>query len=314
MAKILITGAKGYIGSALLKELALDSQFEILGVSREKSLEDLHNYVIIPSIEASTDWAIHLRGVDCVIHLAGIAHKSNIALEDFRRVNTFGTLNLARQARLSGVKRFIFISSIGVNGNYTSQLPFDEMCIPSPHSIYAVSKFEAEHGLWEIAGDGMDIVVIRPPLVYGEGAPGNFSKLLKIVSLGLPLPIGGIKNKRSMIAIENLISFIKICISHPLAANELYVVADEDSLSLQEIIGFIAKGMNIDLKIWKIPASLLEITSNLLGKKDIFMQLSKSLVINSHKARSQLGWTPSIKVGEALIGAGKSFALKSGNN
>ena len=314
--KILITGATGYIGSEVLRGLARDSQFEALGVvrNREQALEIESNSVIIPSIDGSTDWSALLGGVECIIHLAGVAHKPNLTVDDFRGVNTFGTLNLAKQAKLSGVKRFVFISSIGVNGSHTLQSPFDEESTPLPHSNYAISKLEAENGLWELAGSEMDVVVIRPPLVYGANAPGNFSKLLKLVSHGLPWPIREIQSKRSMIAIENLISFIKTCIHHPLAANELYVVSDEDALSLQEIIEFIAKGMNINLRTWSVPIGFLEIMSIMLGKKEEFTQLSKSLVIHPHKAQNQLGWNPSIRAEDALICAGKLFSQRMEGN
>lgn len=224
--RVLVTGATGFVGRGLIRACADSDGIDIVAALRNsQSYSEPHvDVVVMGDISEGVDWTRALEGVDVVVHLAGRAHVIGEAAADalakFRAVNLEGTTALARQARDAGVKRFILISSIGVNGARTIDKPFEEESIPTPHADYAVSKLEAEQALRQTAqGSTMEWVIVRPPLVYGAQAPGNFGRLLKLVSYGLPLPFASVKNSRSMISLENLAHFLRQCITHPGAAN-----------------------------------------------------------------------------------------------
>jgi nucleoside-diphosphate-sugar epimerase len=260
--------------------------------------------VVANPLNADEDWSSVLDEQQVVIHAAARAHvmKDEVAdpLSEYRRVNVDGTLNLARQAAAAGVKRFIFISSIGVNGNSNIR-PFTENDTPNPAECYARSKWEAEQGLWEIHRDsGMEVVIIRPPLVYGRGAPGNFGSLIRWVEKGVPLPLGAVKNQRSLVSLDNLVDLIIACLDHPAAANEVFLAGDGEDLSTTELLRGVGKAMGKPARLIPVPESMLMAGATLLGKKAIAQRLLGSLQVDISKARELLGWEPPISVEEGL--------------
>lgn len=317
MKKILLTGATGFVGTELLKKLLNITNYSTIVATRSSHSPAKASVQTfdVGNFNAQTSWHEALTGVECVIHSAGRAHvlkKEHNALELFREINTEATLNLARQAKSASVKRFIFISSIGVNGASTSDEPFSEYSHPTPHTDYAVSKREAEIGLLKIAKESeMEVVIIRPPLVYAAHAPGNFQRLLKLVKSGIPLPLGLINNSRSMVALENLIDFICLCIEHPKAGNQTFLVSDESSLSIKEITESLAKGMGRRVLFLPVPPLVLKILTQLLGKQSLYTQLCESLEIDSSKCRNLLGWIPPTTSEKSIIEAGKIFMKTS---
>jgi len=221
-------------------------------------------------------------------------------LTEFRKVNTAGTLTLARQAAEAGVRRFVFISSIGVNGNQSIK-PFNEQDTPAPHDLYAISKFEAEQGLWGIQQDtGMEVVVIRPPLVYGPNAPGNFGALMRVVQRGWPLPLGAVHNQRSLVALDNLVDFVITCLDHPAAANQIFLVSDGEDLSTTELLRRVAHALGRPARLIPVPVSLLAAGAALLGRRDMAQRLCGSLQVDISKTQTLLGWNPPISVDEGL--------------
>lgn len=311
--KVLLTGANGFLGRKLL-EYCQRQEMETLACTR--STEGLKApWVKSPDLGPEANWAPLLSGVNAVIHTAGIAHRlgqSGPALtQQFETVNIEGTLSLARQALQAGVKRFIFISSIGVNGSMTARgSSFSEQSLPTPHADYAISKWQAEQRLQTLLNDqSMGLVIIRPPLIYSGHAPGNFQRLLKLVAAGAPLPFAMLKNQRSMVALENVADFITLCVKHPAAANELFLISDGVDVSTPEIIYHLATGMGRQTHLLPVPNSLMRWGAKLLGKEAMYTQLCGSLVIDSSKARNLLGWKPSVTPAEALIKAGSDFKV-----
>jgi len=229
-------------------------------------------------------------------------------LDEFRRVNVQGTLNLARQAAKSGVYRFVFISSVGVNGAATLKKPFTEEDQAQPHSLYAQSKYEAELGLKALATEtGMEVVIIRPPLVYGPGAPGNFGSLMRWLQRGIPLPLGAIHNQRSLVALDNLIDLIVTCIDHPGAANQTFLVSDGEDVSTTELLRRMGRAMNCPARLVPVPAGFLKTAAALLGKRDMAQRLCGSLQVDIRKTREMLGWRPPLTLDQGLKKAGEGF-------
>ena len=306
-----MTGSTGFVGSALYA--ALRPLYSVVATSRyAQALGESELTVGVGDLSASTQWAGALENVDCLIHLAGRAHILGDTAKDqlsiFRRVNVDATLNLARQASEAGVRRFIFVSSVGVHGNKTQASAFDELSPFLPHADYAVSKMEAEIGLRLIADtSGMELVILRPPLVYSGHAPGNFGLLLKLVSSGLPLPFGGVKNQRSMIALDNLVDLILLCVKHPSAANQDFLVSDGVDVSTPQIIQYLAAGMERKIMLFSLPESIMYASAFLVRRLQAYHQLSGSLRIDSIKARSLLGWTPLLSPSQALLQAGRDY-------
>ncbi|WP_287029148.1 NAD-dependent epimerase/dehydratase family protein [Pseudomonas sp. UBA6310] len=309
-----VTGSSGFIGSALVDHLRLAGRNLVLpcrtvlhsGIASDEVME-------VGRIDGATRWSHVLQGQDVVVHLAGLAHVMQPgphALAEFREVNTKGTLNLASNAIAAGVKRFIFVSSIGVNGAHTSSSPFTEDSVPSPHADYAVSKLEAELGLWELVrGTDMELVIIRPPLVYAGHAPGNFKRLLALVASGVPLPFAAISNQRSMVALENLVDFITLGIDHPAAANQLFLISDGVEVSTADIVQFLAQGMGRQPRLFRMPSGWMQLAASLTGKQAISNQLCGSLQIDSYKARSLLAWVPPSTPAGALVKAGVDYKI-----
>jgi nucleoside-diphosphate-sugar epimerase len=314
---ILVTGAAGFVGRAVCRTLAAQEGDSVMGTTRQNKSALLGNVPLLSvgPISGETNWLDVLRSVNVVIHLASRAHvlddKSREPLKVFRQVNVNGTLALARQALSSGVKRFIFISSIGVNGAYSPSGAFSELSVEAPCTDYALSKFEAEEGLLELVkGTEMELVIIRPPLVYAGHAPGNFNRLLKLVSLGVPLPFAALSNQRSMIALEHLTDLIALCVRHPAAANQTFLVSDGVDLSIAEIISFVASGMGKNVPLFSVPKSLMRYGALLLGQQSTYRQLCEPLVIDSSKSRSTLGWKPEHAPAALLFRAGQEFWIR----
>jgi len=301
---ILLTGASGFLGGRILRFLEAKPDLNLTAAVRRRVEIPATHILEVQGLDDNTDWSAALTGQQVVIHTAARAHimKDEVAdpLAEYRRVNVDGTLNLARQAAAAGVKRFIFISSIGVNGNINTR-PFTEDDTPNPAELYAQSKWEAELGLWEIQREsGMELVIIRPPLVYGPNAPGNFGSLMRWVEKGIPLPLGAIHNQRSLVAVDNLVDLIITCIDHPAAANQVFLAGDGQDLSTTELLRGVARAMGKPARLIPVPSSLLMLGATLLGKKAVAQRLLGSLQVDITKAREVLGWEPPVSVEEGL--------------
>ncbi|MDY6841463.1 MAG: SDR family oxidoreductase [Pseudomonadota bacterium] len=302
--KVLLTGASGFLGQCLAKQLVRQGAFSLRCGLRRSGTAPVGEEFIIESSDGATDWADAVANQDVVVHAAAMAHLNKDDNEDllarYRAVNVEGTLNLARYAADAGVKRFVFISSIGVNG-YTNNVPFTELDQPAPGEPYAQSKWQAEEGLWEIAkASGMQVVIIRPPLVYGANAPGNFGRLVNLVQKGVPLPLGAVQNKRSLVALDNLVDLIITCINHPAAANQVFLAGDGKDLSTTELLREIGKALGKPARLIPVPSGLLMFGAGLLGKKAAAQRVLDSLQVDISKARNLLGWEPPISVKEGL--------------
>lgn len=299
--KILITGANGFVGLPLSQYL-ITAGHQVVGAVRSHDSVTTVNPNIqlkaIGDIDEITDWRYCLGGVECVVHLANRAHvmdeQSSDPLALYRKVNTEGTLNLARQAAAAGVKRFIFVSSIKVNGEST--LPGQALTPKDQHipvNPYGLSKYEAELGLKLIADQtGLEVVVIRPPLIYGPGVKANFLKMIRWVEKGIPLPLGAIQNQRSMLGLDNLINFIGLCLSHPDATGQTFLVSDDHDVSTTELLKEIAAAMHRPSRLLSIPQYLIENLLILLGQRPISERLCGSLQLDISLAKTHLSWKP----------------------
>lgn len=305
--KILITGANGFLAGALTQSLAKSYPL-VLALRSEHKLASIDNAetVIVGDVNATTDWSRALTDVDVVIHCAARAHimKDEMAdpLAEYRKVNVDGSMNLARQALEAGLRRFIYISSVKVNGESTNgRLPFTEKDIPAPEDAYGISKLEAEQALIELTkNSGMDLVIIRPPLVYGPGVKANFLSLIKLSSIPIALPFGLVHNKRSMVFVGNLVDFICACIEHPSAANEVFLVSDGEDISLKELITHIRKALGRRANMLPVPVFLLNLLGIITGKKAVIDRLVGDLQLDSTKAQSLLGWKPPFSVQQGI--------------
>ena len=306
--RVLITGSTGFIGTSLVKQLT--NSYDTIALIRSKNNMLPEN---IQQIVANNIFTADLsENIDVIIHLAGRAHilneQTTDPLSEFRKVNVDGTLQLARQALDKKVKRFIFMSSIGVNGSVTLQHPFTEEALPQPHADYAVSKSEAEQELKKLfAGSDTELVIIRPPLVYAAHAPGNFARLLKLVASNLPLPFAGTNNKRSFVALENLVDFIQTCIEHPNAANQTFLVADQTPISTRELVQYLKQGMGKPARFIYIPQPLMKLGAACIGKSKLYEQLFDSLEVDTTKAQKLLGWTAPLSTQQAMLQAGQNY-------
>jgi nucleoside-diphosphate-sugar epimerase len=302
---VLLTGATGFLGSRIAENLHGRNQHSVLCASRQ-AVDRCDQSVVVGSLDSDTDWSTALAKQQVVIHTAARAHimKDEVPdpLAEYRKVNVDGTLNLARQAAEAGVRRFVFISSIKVNGEQTPlNQPFTAEDSPAPEDAYGISKMEAEQDLQALAAEtGMEVVIIRPPLVYGPGVKGNFASMTRLVEKGLPLPLGAIHNKRSLVALDNLVDLIITCIDHPAAANQVYLAADGEDLSTTELLQGVAKAMGKPSRLVPVPARLLMFGATVLGKKAMAQRLLGSLQVDISKARNLLGWQPPLSVEEGL--------------
>ncbi len=305
--KLLLTGANGFLGKSILNA-ANTTGLNIRPVFRKQELAiGIPDAVILPALDASTDWSQALQGVDVVIHAAARSHVMRDemcdSLEEYRRVNVQGTLKLARQAASAKVKRFVFISSIKVNGEETEfGQAFTAYDLPNPRDPYGISKAEAERELRLLADvTGMEVTIIRPPLIYGRGVKGNFAKMIYWVSIGVPLPLGGLtKNRRSLVGLDNIVNLILICTKHPKAANQTFLVSDGEDLSTAVLLSKIGKAMNRPARLVWIPSSVIKFIAYLLGIRVFSRRLVGSLQVDINKTRELLKWEPLISVDEGL--------------
>lgn len=312
--KVFITGASGFIGSALCDELA-SQDVHIRALVRQHTSLAEGVEVIIGDLEDNSSIAEMLVGIDVIVHLAGRAHQLNERISDplelYRKVNRDLTVALAESAIKAGVKRFVFVSSIGVNGLDTTTEPVNELSAPTPVRDYAISKFEAEQRLSSLLEGKMELVIVRPPLVYAANAPGNFRRLLRLVKLGVPLPFAKVTAKRSMISLANLLSFLNVAIVHPSAANQLFLVSDNDDVALPEILECLASGMQRNIFLVPVPLQMLRFGMVLLRKEMLYKQLCGCFLIDSSKARTLLDWKAPFSAKHELSLAARQFMMSS---
>ena len=307
--KVLVTGAGGFVGRAIW--LRLNALHGTTAVGSTRSECGLFTEAGLPSVTVSelsstTDWTMALVGVSVVAHAAARVHVMKDADADplaaFRRVNVNGTLKLARQAAEMGVQRFVFVSSIKVNGEFTQPgQAFTADDVPAPLDAYGISKMEAERGLQEIAAKtGMQLVIIRPPLVHGPSAKGNFATLQWFLQRGVPLPLGAINNRRSLVALDNLVDLIVTCLKHRSAAGHTFLVSDGEDLSTTDLLRHMGQAMGRPARLIAVPAAWLEYAARLLGKQEVARRICGSLQVDIEKTRRVLGWRPPLTLDEGL--------------
>jgi nucleoside-diphosphate-sugar epimerase len=313
--RALITGVNGFVGRAVLAHLVAKNEMQVTGSVR-KSIANINKearIVEVGDISSLTDWSDALAGADVVVHTAARVHVMDDAASDplteFRRVNVQGTLRLAHQAVSAGVRRFVYISSVKVNGEVSKRdTPFLPDDVPAPLDSYGVSKMEAEQGLMEIAAQtGLEVVIIRPPLVYGFGAKANFAALMRVVQRRWVLPLGAVHNKRSLVALDNLVDFIVTCITHPKAAQHIFLVSDGQDLSTTELAHGLAQAAGVSARFIPVPMWVLQAAAAIVGKGDVAKRLCGNLQVDISKAQSLLGWMPPISVEEGLLKAVKGI-------
>jgi UDP-glucose 4-epimerase len=301
--QITITGASGFVGQALIAKL---TKYEVTAIVRNHAPNLNVKKCFRTEISEFSDHSEALKNCDVVIHCAARVHVMNEQtadpLEVYRQINTRALLSFAQQAAAQGVKRFIFISSIKVNGECTEQSkPFTAFDTPAPVDPYAQSKAEAELGLQQIAlSTGMELVIIRPPLVYGPGVKANFSRMMALVKKGLPLPFGNIQNKRSMVALDNLVDLISLCVEHPKAANQIFLVSDEQDLSTPDLMRLMAAALGVKLWLINFPLFLLKLIN--FSKKGalVYQRLCGSLQVDITHTKETLDWRPKVTVEQQI--------------
>jgi UDP-4-keto-D-QuiNAc 4-reductase len=311
--KVLVTGASGFVGSALCTHLVAKGH-AVRGTVRNTQGKPLPGveYQIVSDMSIGANWREVLTGINVVVHCAARVHVMKEASVDplatFREVNVKGTACLAEQAVDRGAKRFIYISSIKVNGEVTRGHPFKADDTPAPEDPYGISKWEAEQVLWKIAKKtGLEVVIIRPPLVYGPGVRANFLRLMQGIMSGMPLPLGAIDNRRSIVALDNLVDLIEACLKNPQAINQIFLVSDGDDLSTKALFQLTAVALGRSVRLIPVPVSLLWAMAQLFGKSDFAQRLCGSLQVDISKTQGRLSWSPPISVDEALNKTAKHF-------
>jgi nucleoside-diphosphate-sugar epimerase len=302
---ILLTGASGFIGRQLSASIIKQNINLTCAVRAPFVFDGAPRTEVISGIDEQTDWSSCLAGVDAVIHTAARVHVMNDTsldpLAEFRKTNVDGTLNLARQAVSAGVKRFVFVSSVKVNGEETTSKPFTAFDEPAPLDPYGQSKLEAEVALMELSRTtGLEVVIIRPPLVYGPGVRANFLKLMQLVKMGVPLPLGAIHNRRSMVALDNLVDLLITCTHHPAAARQTFMVSDDNDVSTSELIRMIGAAMGKRPLLLPVPTEIIAGTAALLGKSAVASRILGSLQVDITETKSILGWKPVVTMQELL--------------
>lgn len=311
--RVFVTGANGFVGRRLCIELARRGHAIRAGVRDASRAELPGEIVTMGSLCGATDWGAALTGIDVVIHLAARVHvmkeTAADALAEYRLVNVEGTRSLAQSAATHGVRRLLYVSSVKVNGEETAGKPFTFEDAPSPEDPYAVSKWEAECVLRSIASDtGLEVTVVRPPLVYGPRVRGNFLRLLNMINAGVPLPLGGIRNRRSMIYDGNLADVLAACVDHENAAGKTYMVSDGEDLSTTDLIRRLAVAMGARARILTMPPMLLELAGALTARRAEIRRLTASLTVDSSPIRSDLDWSPRYSVAEGLGDTARWYA------
>jgi nucleoside-diphosphate-sugar epimerase len=310
---ILVSGANGFIGRALVSALVFHGVSVRGGVRAACRSSHAFPCVALGDISASTDWSLALVGVDCVIHLAARVHvmheTESDALAAYRSMSVDGTRRLAEQAAAAGVRRLVYLSSIKVNGERTHRSPqgpaprdgdiagFTHINPPAPEDPYGISKWEAEQALWEVSlKTGLEVIVVRPPLVYGPGVKGNFLRLLRWVARGAPFPLGAVHNQRSLVGLDNLVDLLIRCVDHPAAAGQTFLVSDGQDLSTPELVRLLARAMDKTPRLIPVPVPLLRLAGRMIGKGGEVDRMVGSLQINSSFTRETLNWTPPVSV------------------
>lgn len=301
--RVLVTGASGLVGGALVRTLARDSGLSVAGASRAACGPG--ELLRSPELDAGADWSGLVRGQDVVVHCAARVHVMRHGADDavaFRAANVDGTAALARQAAEAGVRRFVFLSTVKVLGERSppgSPLRADDP--PAPADAYARSKLEAERTLAEIArASGMELVIVRPPLVYGPGVRANFLSMLRWVDRGVPLPFGAVNNRRSYVALDNLVDLLRVCLRHPEAAGQTFLVSDGEDLSTSELLRRVARALGVGTRLVPVPQGWLEGMARLVGRHEFARRLCGSLQVDDTATRTRLGWAPVIGVEEGL--------------
>lgn len=313
--RVFLTGVTGFVGSAVARRLLADGGCALVCAVRSDAapVPSVAQSVVCRDFTVLDGWQTALCGVDVVIHSAARVHVMNDTETDplaaFRQVNVEGTLSLARQAVAAGVKRFVFISSIKVNGEGTQ--PGTAYCADdtaAPQDPYGVSKHEAEQQLLQLAGEGgIEVVIIRPVLVYGPGVKANFLAMMRWLERGVVLPFGAIGNQRSLVALDNLVDLIVTCASHPAAANQIFLVSDGEDLSTTELLRRMAAALGKPARLLPVPAWMLSLAATCLGRKELSQRLCGSLAVNIDKTRALLGWTPPVKVDAVLSATARHY-------
>jgi len=319
--RILVTGASGFVGKALCQCLRDNDMLINAAIRKSAGSEGSEAcFFSVGEIGGNTDWAAALENVDCVVHLAARVHvmadMESDPLAAFRRVNVEGARRLAEQAAQVGVTRLIFISSIKVNGEVTDaskdDRPFSSFTPACPVDAYGQSKWEAEQVLHEVAArTGLEVVIIRPVLVYGPGVKANFQTMMRWLDRGVPLPLGAIHNKRSLVALDNLVDLIVTCIDHPAAANQTFLVSDDEDLSTTELLQRMAGALGKSVCLLPVPAILLKSGALLLGRRGVAQRLLGSLQVDISQTKSTLGWTPPVSVDDALKKTAEGFLSRA---
>jgi len=316
MNTVLLTGSTGFIGSALLAELKKLPEFRVVCAVRSAVSPASDDVVVVGNIDGATDYSAALNGVDVVVHAAARAHiiRDEVAdpLAEYRKVNVEGTLNLAKQAVAAGVKRFVYISSIKVNGESTTGLKaFTEADAAKPEDPYGISKYEAEQGLRLLAEEtGLDVVIIRPPLVYGPGVKANFLSFVKLSATGVPLPFGSVDNQRSMVYVGNLVNLIVCCINHPAAANQTFLVSDGEDVSLRNLVTYIRLCLGRSPRLLPVPLWLFKLAGAVTDTQGVVDRLVGDLQVDSSKARTLLEWVPPFTVSQGIEATMADFMSK----
>ena len=315
--KFLVTGANGFVGKPLCAELLRQGHAVCAAVRAVGAPIENIEMAVVGSISGMTDWAAALHGVEVVIHLAACVHvmREDAAdpLAEFRRVNAAGTEHLARQAARAGVKRLVCVSSVKVNGESTlspspspasgggEPLCFTELDVPAPQDAYGLSKWEAEQALHRVAQEtGLEVVIVRPPLVYGAGVKGNFAQMLKALAKGIPLPLASVRNLRSLIHVGNLVDALILCATHSAAAGQTYLVSDGEDVSTPDLLRGLGKAMGKPARLFSCPPTILKFAGRLIGKAGQVERLLGSLQVDSGKIRRELGWVPPFSMEEEL--------------
>lgn len=312
---VLVTGATGFIGRAFCRHLETRG-LAYREVSRQARAGSDGNRVVLPSVGPETDWSPALEGVAAVVHLAARVHVMQEAVTDpeaaFFEVNVAGTERLAKMAADAGVRRFVFVSSVAVHGVAAEGRSLTELDKPNPRTPYARSKLQAEQELWRIARESnLEVVVVRPPMVYGPEAPGNLPRLMRWIARGLPLPLGSVRNQRSFLGVSNLVNFLDLCLTHPEAPGQAFLVADDRTWSTPELIRRLAQSMGTPCRVFPFPVGVLKWGARFLGRERMIQRLCSSLVIDAGKARSLLGWTPTVTSEDELDRTVRSFLAAS---